>query len=444
MFLRDFLDAREETLAGYAQFTFSAGPFKLMGGARAERYRGAFSTPLNFSGRLRLVSNGGGIREVDLGRPGVVLDMVETRASNMEVLPRLAVTYDLTSDFKIRLGAGYSLARPTYSQLGRASTVDIVLNAEDPAGGDILPGVLDAASAVAAGGIRPEQIGDVAISVRNGNPGLRNTRSLNLDLSLEWYPARGTSLSLGLFYKYLKNFIFVGAESSDSTLDTPFVEALMSPEAVQLLAGIGGLETLAGNRYKATVTLSQPMNGPGAMLTGAELGINHRFSWAPGILRHLGFFGNLTLLHSRAEFIVNRMLSDTDAVVALGYFQPGDKLRRQASFYRAPELNGNAALFFDNGRIDANLSASYQMEAFRSVGDFGVDRFTGAYAQIDFFVGYRLPRGLSDMKLFFEVADLTDGGRKAADVQSVGKGNRLYDGASFNGREFRIGVRGRF
>jgi len=442
---RDFFDGREDIFAGYGQFTFESGRLTLMGGSRFEHYHGAFSTPLSFTGQLTLVSNNeGGIRQLDLGRPGVRLDMIETRARNFEILPRLAATYEVTQDFKVRFGAGFSLARPTYTQLGRASTINIALNAEDPGGGDILPGVQDAAGALSAGGLKPEQIGNVVVSVRNGNPALNNARSLNLDMSFEWYPGRGTSVSLGLFYKHLKNFIFVGAESSDSTLDAGFVEALMSPEAVKLLATIGGVATLASSRYNATVTLSQPMNGPGAVLAGAEFGINHRFSWAPDVLRHLGFFGNMTILHSRAEFVVNRMLSPTDAVVALGYFQAGDKLKRRTSFYRAPELNGNASLFFDNGQIDANISASYQAEAFRSVGDFGVDRFTGAYSQFDFFLGYRLQKTLSSMKIFFEVADLTDGGRKAADVQSVGKGQGLYDGASFNGREFRIGIRGRF
>lgn len=445
LFSRDFFDGREEIFAGYAQFTFSTGPLQLIGGARVEHYRGTFSTPLSFIGELKLVSNGGGgIRQLDLGRPGATLGTVETHAQNFEILPRLSAIYEVTQDFKIRLGAGLSLARPTYSQLGRASAVNLTFDAQDPGGGDILPGVQDVAGAVSAGGIRPEQVSNVILSVRNGNPALKNTRSLNFDTSFEWYPARGTSVSLGLFYKYLKNFIFIGAESSDNTLDTPFVEALMSPEAVQLLAAIGGLDGLASSRYNATVTLSQPMNGPAATLLGAEFGINHRFSWAPGILRHVGFFGNLTFLHSRAEFVVNRMLSATDALVALGYHQAGEKLRRRTSFYRAPELNGNVSLFFDNGRIDANISASHQAQAFRSVGDFGIDRFTGAYSQVDFFFGYRLPKTLSNMKLFFEVADLTDGGKKAADVQAVGKGHQLYDGASFNGREFRIGVRGRF
>src|SRR5690606_17958907 len=111
-----------------------------------------------------------------------------------------------------------------------ASTVNIALELRDPDGGDILPGVQDLPGALAAGGVEPDQVGSVVLGVRNGNPALRNTRSLNLDMSFEWYPERGTSVSLGLFYKYLKNFIFLGAESSDSTLDTRFVEELMSPQ----------------------------------------------------------------------------------------------------------------------------------------------------------------------------------------------------------------------
>jgi len=440
---RDFFDGQEDIFAGYLQATFEADRLTVIGGVRFEQYRGAFATPLSFIGQLQLISSES-VRLLDLGQPGVALDVVRTHARNREVLPRVTARYQVADNFQVRFGAGISLARPTYSQLGRASTVNIAMDIENDGGGAILPSVQDVAGAVAAGGIKPEQIRNVVFNVRNGNPKLKNTRSFNLDLSVEWYPTRGTSLSLGLFHKYLRNFIFIGAESSDNTLDTAFVETLMAPEAVQLLAPVGGIEALAGDRYNATVSFSQPMNGPGATLIGAEIGVNHRFSWAPGFLRYFGFSGNLTLLRSKAEFVVNRMLNNTDAIVALGHYKPGDKLRRHTSFYRAPEFNGNASFFFDNGRVDANLSASYQAQSFRSVGDFGVDRFTGAYTQLDFFLGYRLPRPLSNIKLFFEVADLTDGGWKAADVQSVGKGYGVYDGASFNGREFRLGLRGRF
>src|SRR5690606_16347485 len=129
-----FFDGQEDVLAGYAQFEFETGPLRLIAGARVERYEGSFSAPLTLQGQVTLGGEDEDSRGLELTSPGAEQQVASTKASNTEILPRLSVSYDVSDQFKIRFGAGYSIARPSYNQLGRATSVDVSLTAEDPNG----------------------------------------------------------------------------------------------------------------------------------------------------------------------------------------------------------------------------------------------------------------------------------------------------------------------
>ena len=55
-----------------------------------------------------------------------------------------------------------------------------------------------------------------------------------------------------------------------------------------------------------------------------------------------------------------------------------------------------------------------------------------------------VPVAGGEVKVFFEVADILDNGKKATDLQTVGRERIAFDESSFNGREFRLGFRARF
>lgn len=59
---------------------------------------------------------------------------------------------------------------------------------------------------------------------------------------------------------------------------------------------------------------------------------------------------------------------------------------------------------------------------------------------------YELPLGYdrTEFTVFFEVTDITDNGRKQTTFESFGRSERASDLSTFNGREFRFGIRGRF
>lgn len=461
-----FFDAREEEFSGYFQTEFEIGKLTLVGGVRVEHYEGRFATPLEFETDL-IISNG-----VDEDATGNTIDLattdqlevVNSSTSNTEVLPRFNALYQVNDQFQIRAGFGYSIARPTFSQLGGATDISIDLRSDnnEPGATPVLPGVATAAEVVAAGGISLDELTELGIRVRSGNPDLDNARSMNADLSFEYYPARGTAITLGVFYKRIQNFIFIGAESGLGAINTDLIESLLSADGQTLVSGLGGVEGLIDSGITGDISVRTPRNGDTARLVGAEFGISHQLTWAPGFLSDMGFFGNIAYTDSEATYAVvgaadpvlnvdedgefTEGLEADEALVALGFSEVGDGLFRTASFFNSPNLNANASLFYEANGLEIALSAQYQGRAFDATDNFGLDQYNGRFYQMDIYVGYDLPipENYGKYEIFAEVQDVTDNGLKPTDLQTVGRTRTLFDEASFNGREVRFGVRGRF
>lgn len=450
-----FFDAREDVFAGYFQTEFEIGKLKLVGGVRVERYDGEFASPLELDADLVTV-NGGVTEVIDLG-PGATLETIETSSGNTEILPRFNALYRVNDEFQVRAGFGYSIARPTFEQLGTATEIDIFLqaDADDLGAGPILPGVDNVADALAAGGIALDQLTEADITIESGNPNLENARSLNADLSLEYFPVAGTALTVGLFYKRINNFIFVGQESGSGSIEAGLAEGLLSADAQALLANIGGLDAIIASGVSGDFEVLIPQNGDVATVRGVELGVFHEFSWAPGFLSDVGFFGNVTFTDTDAEYQVvapatianpEGGLEDDEALVALGFAEVGDGLVRRTSFFNSPKISANGSVYYEANGLEVALSASYQSRQFDFTDDFGLDQFNGSFYQMDIFVGYDLPidERYGRYQLYVEVPDVTDNGLKPTDLQTVGRGRNAFDEASFNGREVSFGIRGRF
>lgn len=449
----DFFEAREDIYAGYAQTEFESGNFSLVGGVRVEHYKGEFTAPvLDLDARIITVNlqdpndvNSAVARVIDLGPVGVS-DGFTAMSENTEILPRLNANYRIGNDIQIRGGIGYSLARPTFRQLGAGTSVNIGLRSENDTVGatPVLPGITDAATAIAAGGITIDQLTEANVFISSGNPLLENARALNLDASFEYYPTKGTAFSVGLFYKRIKNFIFVNQESGSGAFEPDLVQSILTAEGQTLIDQLGGLSSIAASDIVDNITIFQPTNGDTAEVYGLEFGFTHQFDWAPGFLSHMGVDGNITYTKSKASFPVTAALEDDEALVVLGFAEEGDPLIRTTSFFNSPKVSGNATIYYEDDDFELALSGSYQSRAFDATDDFGLDQYNERYFQLDLYAEYDLPVKFGDFSIYFEVPDITDGGKKATDAQTIGRTRQLYDEASFNGREFRFGIRGRF
>jgi len=433
----DFLDTNENVYAGYVQSEIEIGKLTLTGGVRVEYYDANFTSPLDFDGDLNFQVDGDDAANTNIDlAAGSAGQVFETSASNTEVLPRLGAIYRPFETFQIRGGVGLSVARPTFTQLGRATDVEIEIDA-------------NVGNTVAA--LTPEQVAagliDASVEVESGNPDLNNSESLNLDLSFEYFPFEGTAFTVGFFYKDIDDFIFIGAEPEESDLtgiDLADVQALLSPEDAALFADVGGLQGLL-DAGVLDFDFRAPLNGESAQVKGVEIGVFHQLNWAPSILSDMGFFANVTFTDSDATIPIGEALEDDDALVALGFLEEGDIVQRETSFFNAPDITANASVFYEANGLEVALSGSFQTEQFDEVDDFGLDQFSGRFAQLDLFIGYELPwQRFGEYEIFFQVSDLTDTGTKVTDLNTVGRNRNVFDEGSFNGREFEIGVRARF
>jgi outer membrane receptor protein involved in Fe transport len=165
-------DARDRLRAGYAlvEVPLSAR-LRLIGGARVE----------NWSLDLNTLS--------PQGVPSA------TSRDNTDVLPSLALNYQLTDDQVLRASASQTLSRPEYREIANVSSFE-------PIGG----------------------------LITFGNPDLQRALIQNYDLRWEWYPRSGEVLSLAVFAKQFRDPIervfviqtgalangFVNAEKADN------------------------------------------------------------------------------------------------------------------------------------------------------------------------------------------------------------------------------------
>ncbi len=171
-------DTTEETMAFYAQYNFQSDfGLDVQLGLRYE------TTDVTSSSRLPSFSGARWIADTEIellptldsqGNP-VSADLTET-GSYDHVLPNLNLSYEIQDGLIARFSASKTIARGSYNDIAGGQSIG---NLANQAGG---------------GGSQ-------------GNPGLLPFESVNLDLSIEWYYAEGSYVSLGYFHKDVSNFI---------------------------------------------------------------------------------------------------------------------------------------------------------------------------------------------------------------------------------------------
>jgi TonB-dependent receptor len=102
-----------------------------------------------------------------------------------------------------------------------------------------------------------------------GNPELKPIKANNYDTSLEWYFAPSAELAFDVFYKQIRNYIF---------------------------ADNAATETLTNNGVTQTFNVVKSVNGGYGTLRGAELQYQQFYTFLPGVLKGVGFQGNITFV----------------------------------------------------------------------------------------------------------------------------------------------------
>lgn len=218
-----------------------------------------------------------------------------------DVLPSLNLFYDLTSDQKLRAAIGKTIARPDYSALGGAVSLN-----------------------------------DQLLSGSGGNPNLKPIRSTNYDVEWEWYFAPKSLIQAGVFYYDFANY--VGYQVNPATY---FCVSCIDPKT-----GLQGVD--------ATYQITSPDN-----VTGKDTGFS--LGWQQPIWGGFGAQTNYTYATGSSSDGGPLVGSSKNTFNVIGYYEWDKFSARVAYTYRSHFLVGLDRSFAENedSTDDVALSLNY-------------------------------------------------------------------------------------
>jgi TonB-dependent receptor len=237
----------------------------------------------------------------------------------IHVLPSLNIRYRLSDQSNLRAAVTRSIARPNYWDIAPYRLV----NREDE-------------------------------EVELGNQALEPTSATNVDLLFERYFQTIGTVSAGVFYKQLTDYVYFSIYDETSG-------------------------QYAG--YEAV----KPVNGGDATLYGFEFALNQQLTFLPGALSGLGVYANYTWTDSDAE------------IIGRG---DGNRLPGQAKH------TANFAVSYEKYGFSGRLAWNYFGDYTDEVGEDAMDdRIHDDHLQLDLSAAYSLG---NNAQLFLEVINLTD------------------------------------
>ena len=297
----------EDVYAGYAMMTVDAGRLRVIPGVRIEH------THQENTGNL-----------VKQAGTAVTITPESKTSSYTNAFPGVTARWSFDDATAIRGAVTTSLVRPAFGSLSPFITV--------PDGNAVVASI--------------------------GNPDLKPTRALNLDLMLERYFRSVGFVQLGVFHKKLDDFIFQSQRAAAAT----------------------------DNLGPTVITLSQPINGATGSLTGFEVAWQQNLTFLPGVMRGLGVNANYTRTNSSATL-------------------PS----REGTKSRLPGQAGNAAnlgLFYEYSRLSLRAGYNFSDEYLEVVGATqATDIHVASRGQLDISGSLRLMRQAT---MFMETNNLTN------------------------------------
>jgi iron complex outermembrane receptor protein len=281
-------DLKEKDYAGYVQAEFKGSNWEADFGVRYVKTKEHVVT----------------YTQVDAKTPGAITTSafgpfigIPVDHTYNDVLPSANFKIDLTPELVGRLAASKTMTRPDYSALAGFT--------------DLSP---------------PAVVGGVG-SGSGGNPDLKPIRSNNYDATLEWYFAKRSLLSAGLFYMDLRNYVGFGTDQKSyltfsnvlppEGAQVPYlltvpVNAKGRVQGVELAYqqalgeyfGVAANYTYADGKQTSLVTTGDDR------LVGARVAYTYRSAFFSGLDRNTAFsqdaIGSLT---ASLQYSINEMIS---------------------------------------------------------------------------------------------------------------------------------------
>lgn len=310
-----FFDIEEQTDALYAQANFEAGIFR---GNFGLRY-----LETDVSSRANSEVNG-------------VVSPTTSNSTYDFILPRLNLAVDVTEDVVIRAGWGEDIRRPNFDNLSSAFTFSTSPN---PA-------------------------------VNLGNPGLEPEEVESFDLSVEWYFAEASVVSIGYFNKKRTGLFVRNDESPFEDPVTGFRDISAPCEAGGIFNPIADINVFGPVGVGVCVPSSQTINGAGETTQeGFEFafqydlaGFEDRLGWASGF----GIIANYTIQEFSGG---DSFLGDTSRAANIFASNGATNVDFRAPLVDLSENSYNVTAFYEKYGISARARYTWR-EAYRST-DFG-------------------------------------------------------------------------
>jgi TonB-dependent receptor len=201
----------------------------------------------------------------------------------------------------------------------------------------------------------PEAVADLESGaltrIFQGNPKLKAQKSMNFDVSLEWYFQPTGMLSVALFRKDIKDFIYKSVTRE--------------------------------SRPPLTVALFQNRNGADQEITGTELSWTQALSMLPSPLNGLGFSVNATFISGESVFPTYNVTTGASGSYSEDFIP-----------YQ-PKRVYNAQVYWEKYGFTARVAMNYIDEYVRDVGGIGGSVTNNEATRWDAQVSYRINRNFT-------------------------------------------------
>ncbi|MCU0634725.1 MAG: TonB-dependent receptor [Gemmatimonadaceae bacterium] len=285
-----------------------------------------------------------------------------TRANSYtNVLPAAILRLDLSKNFLLRAAYTSTIARPQFTQLASFTRANYI---PDPAVANAFDG-----------------------TVTDNNPELKPYTSGNTDLSLEYYPSTGGSLSVAYFHKNIDNPIYT-FRSTERNVNYD-------------------------GRFFTVLRYTQQRNGDAGSLGGVEMSWSQPLYFLPGLLNGFGVNANFAFITSSLR-IVGR--------------------NETLPFIGQPDQVINLIPYYQKGPFEVRFAYARRSSFLSAVTTPGFDRFTSARETMDLNVRWQLAG--PKWEILATARNLTN----APEVGFQGRQSQ-YDLHVLTGRTFSLGLR---
>ncbi|MFN9927709.1 MAG: TonB-dependent receptor domain-containing protein, partial [Phenylobacterium sp.] len=350
----NYFRVQEEILSGYAMGTLDQPWGNIVAGLRVERTKN--------SGEA-------------FGGVGTANRLISVSNDQVLVFPSAHVNWNLNEDMKVRVGLTTGASRPDFDEL------------------------------------RPNLVAfDTTQTISGGNPDAKPERSIGGDSYFEWYMLPRGFLSVGVYYKDLKDVLFTQS-------------------------GVFGRDVLnSAGIDRSGYTLSTLRNGGSGHLMGFEASVNQSIetflenSDVPDWIKGVGVQANLNI-------------NDSEVTVPAAGGAPA----RKVPLPGASDLVYNVSIYYERYGVSARLAYQTRTEWGQSIGEFQTlnglvvpvtngDVYWDDDEEVDLSIRYRIN---DNFEWTFDAVNLTnDAGRRYANepgkpIEYARFGRRSLMGVSF-------------